>query len=65
MKIHLKRFLFTLAAAVSTSTAMGGGVAPSTFCNPLPIPDYPIGREARAVTDGEPSGGEGLWLLAQ
>ena len=65
MKIHLKRFLCTLAVAVITSTAMGGDVAPSTFCNPLPIPDYPIGRVARTVTNGEPSGGADLWLLEQ
>jgi hypothetical protein len=27
---------------------------PSTFCNPLPIPDYPVGKDARDVKKGEP-----------
>ncbi len=33
---------------------------PSSFCNPLPIPNYPLGKDAVGVTNGEP-GGQG-WL---
>jgi hypothetical protein len=62
--INLKPCLRAIAiVTASTAAAMGGEVTPSTFCNPLPIPDYPVGRFARAVTNGEPSGGAGLWLL--
>ena len=65
MNTALKTFLSALAFIASAATTMSAEVAPSTFCNPLPIPDYPIGRLARTVTNGEPSGGEGLWLLEQ
>lgn len=63
MNAAQKLFLFTLTFIASTAAVMSGEVAPSTFCNPLPIPDYPIGRLARMVTNGEPSGGAGLWLV--
>ena len=40
---------------VSLSSALAdGSQTPSTFCNPLPIPNYPIGRDAREVKNGEP-----------
>ncbi|SPE54910.1 Glycoside hydrolase family 43 [Verrucomicrobia bacterium] len=35
---------------------------PSTFCNPLSIPDYPIGVRARGVTNGAPLDEDALWL---
>ena len=35
----------------------------STFCNPLPIPEYPVGRLARTVTNGEPIDESFGWLL--
>ncbi|MGC3989596.1 MAG: family 43 glycosylhydrolase [Chthoniobacteraceae bacterium] len=38
-------------------------VAPSTWCNPLPLPDYPVGRFARSVTNGDPLDQSPLWLL--
>ena len=65
MYTALKTILSALALIASAASTMSAEVAPSTFCNPLPIPDYPIGRLARAVTNGEPSGGAGLWLLEQ
>ena len=65
MNTALKTFLSALAIIASAATTMSAEVAPSTFCNPLPIPDYPIGRLARTVTNGEPSGDAGLWLLEQ
>lgn len=37
--------------------------SPSTFCNPLPIPDYPLGRIARTVTNGAPLDDSVQWLL--
>lgn len=35
---------------------------PERYCNPLPIPDYPVGKLARDVTKGEPNDG-GLWIV--
>jgi hypothetical protein len=34
----------------------------TTYCNPLPIPDYPVGKLARDVAPGTPVGNTGLWL---
>lgn len=34
----------------------------TTWCNPIPLPDYPIGRLARGVTPGDPSEKRSLWL---
>jgi len=48
---------------VVSSLPVFAGDSPSTFCNPLPIPNYPIGRAARTVTNGDSSEGSGLWLL--
>jgi xylan 1,4-beta-xylosidase len=35
---------------------------PLTFCNPLSIPDYPIGVRARGVTNGAALNDDALWL---
>jgi hypothetical protein len=42
--------------------AMAWG-SPSTFCNPLCIPDYPVGRAAREVVNGDPIDKSLIWLL--
>lgn len=39
-----------------------GRPAASTYCNPLAIPDYPVGRNARNVVAGAPTEKGGLWL---
>ena len=65
MNTSFKTFLSTIAVVACLAKATSAEVVPSTFCNPLPIPDYPIGRLARPVTNGEPSFSEGLWLLEQ
>ena len=36
----------------------------STFCNPLPTPNYPVGFLARSVTNGEPDARQG-WILGK
>jgi xylan 1,4-beta-xylosidase len=62
---------FVLACSVFPFTGLLGPWAASgaepeavrpiaTFCNPLPIPDYPVGRAARAVKKGEP---DASWKL--
>jgi hypothetical protein len=38
------------------------GDSPATFCNPMSIPNYPIGYAARSVTNGEFDAREG-WIL--
>ncbi len=52
--------IFALAFFDSASPA---AVSLVTYCNPLPLPDYPIGRGARGVTNGEALDGSGGWLL--
>lgn len=54
--------------AIVLSTILATGIlhaeearAPERYCNPLPIPDYPIGKLARDVTKGQPNDG-GLWF---
>lgn len=51
--------------ATSIFAAISAAAATSTYCNPLPIPDYPIGRLARTVTNGTPTDGNGIWLIGQ
>jgi len=63
MNTKLKILLSALALVAGAATTMGGEVVPSTFCNPISLPDYPIGKLARPVTNGVPSNLEGLWLL--
>ena len=56
---HLTPLILVLTAAV----CLAGEPSPSTFCNPLPLPNYPIGRMSRDITIGEPSDTTGLWLV--
>ena len=53
-----------LAFILLTETACFAVAAdrPSTFCNPLSIPDYPIGVRARGVTNGASLDDDALWL---
>lgn len=34
----------------------------ATYCNPIPLPDYPLGRLAREAVPGAPLDAPGLWL---
>jgi len=59
----MKRTLTLIAALLlAPLAALHGAEPPATFCNPLPIPNYPIGRAARTATKGSPDSG-GNWLL--
>jgi hypothetical protein len=53
--------LCSLACLLVSSTFAAPERRPSTFCNPLPIPNYPIGRAARNMLTGDPVGTEQLW----
>lgn len=50
-----------LSGAVLLLTGLAGA---ATFCNPLPLPDYPLGRKARGVTVGE-NIDDRFWLLGR
>ena len=59
MKNSLTPLIFILLTALAVLHAAG---QPHTFCNPLPIPNYPIGYVARNAVNGKPDAGVG-WLL--
>lgn len=44
------------------TTALGAADTPATWCNPLPLPDYPVGKLARAVRLDARKADGGLWL---
>lgn len=61
----LRRFtvpLFTLLA-VSAVSALDRATAPTRLINPLPLPDYPVGRLVRELPRGKPNEPLGLWLV--
>lgn len=60
----MKTCILTVAALAVLSLAHAAEQpTASTFCNPLPIPDYPLGLLARAAVPGEPTGQDTLWPL--
>src|SRR5579859_3463425 len=54
------------AAILLTAGQSGPAAAPvhrgTTYCNPLPIPNYPVGKRARDIVPGTPVGATDLWL---
>lgn len=50
------------ATAATVEERAAAGPAPATFCNPLPLPDYPVGRGVRDVVSGAPLDAPSLWL---
>ena len=66
-------FVLTVAASCSAAAILFGAEQSSppaavptqpatTYCNPLPLPDYPVGRLARDVAPGTPVVNHDLWL---
>src|ERR1017187_2260322 len=66
-------FVLAVVASCSAAAILFGAeqsslpaVAPAqparTYCNPLPIPEYPIGRVGLDWTPGPPVVNHGLWL---
>jgi xylan 1,4-beta-xylosidase len=45
--------------SAETATVTG----PTRLINPLPLPNYPVGRLSRDVTKGQPLSSQGLWLV--
>ena len=66
--MHLRSLaLFIVVASVLVAAAPGRTPAPAgaprTYCNPLPIPDYPVGRNVRNLKNGDKTDGSFLWFL--
>jgi hypothetical protein len=47
----------------TNASAHASAVPPTRFCNPLSIPNYPVGRLAREVKRGDPAADPGPWRL--
>lgn len=62
MKFNFSPLLCFLLSVAGVSSLLAADAGPSTYCNPIPLPDYPLGRFARDVRPGEPATG-GLWLM--
>ena len=62
-----RRLLIFSLALVSTGVAGAsvetGAVSPSRYINPLPLPDYPVGRLVRDTSRGKLNDPIGLWLV--
>ena len=66
--MHLRSLaLFIAAASALVAAAPGRAPAPAkgpgTYCNPLPIPDYPVGRNVRDARRGDKTDGSFLWFV--
>jgi hypothetical protein len=69
-KAKFSRFHFmgTILLLVTALLAAGGGgnrasAQTATYCNPLPIPDYPVGKLVRDIANGDRPDDSALWLL--
>jgi hypothetical protein len=56
-----RRSPFGAALFAALATGSLHAEAPQRYCNPLPIPNFPVGKLVRDVTKGEPNDG-GLWF---
>jgi len=66
--IHLRSLALCLVAATTLVTAAppqapAPAGAPGTYCNPLPIPDYPVGRLVRDLRAGDKPDASFLWFV--
>jgi xylan 1,4-beta-xylosidase len=56
-----------LLAAVAPPSVLGqsgpSAASPRTYCNPLPIPNYPIGRNVRDLARGDKTDDSSLWFV--
>lgn len=51
------------ARASPHSSATASAETPATFCNPLSLPDYPVGRLVRDAKNGDPLDRSSQWRL--
>lgn len=62
----MRRFLFLpllIVAVASSSAAAETALAPTRRINPLPLPDYPVGRLVRDLPPGKRNEPVSLWLV--
>ncbi len=58
-----RRFLVLLVSLLlSGAASVLAAASPERFCNPLSLPDYPVGRLVRDLAPGKPVNPVGLWL---
>ena len=55
--------LLPILPAANLSANPAAATGPTRRINPLPLPNYPVGRLARDVTKGQPLTQQGLWLV--
>ena len=66
---YMRCFLLFLAGLLAAGPVVGAAVtskSPTTlsrFVNPLPLPNYPVGRLVRDVSPGKINEPLGLWLV--
>ena len=66
--VHPRLLALCLVAATTCVTAAPGQApapagAPGTYCNPLPIPNYPVGRLVKDLRAGDKTDGSFLWFV--
>lgn len=66
--MHIRPLALLLATASALVIAAPGrsptpAGSPRTYCNPLPIPDYPVGRNVRGLRNGDKTDGSFLWFV--
>jgi hypothetical protein len=59
----MKILPFIMAAATLSVSLAEAASSLERYCNPIPLPDYPVGVRARDLVKGTPAEPEGLWLL--
>ena len=57
------RRLLPCFAALMPMVTLSGADTPTRRINPLPLPDYPVGRLVRDLAPGKPNEPVGLWLV--
>ncbi len=66
--MHIRAFALLLIMGTGLVSAAPGQApppadGPRTYCNPLSIPDYPVGRNARGLKNGDATDGSHLWFV--
>lgn len=58
----LRSLLPCCAALLAASALCGADATPARYCNPISLPDYPVGRLVRDLKPGQPNQPVALWL---
>ena len=63
LRCHLVLLSVLISASAVLGADAGTQTSPTRLINPLPLPDYPVGKIARNITPGQPNQPIGLWLV--